>query len=114
MKSSKIKIINLIDKNLLDKYQIESVIVPHISTAVIECYFKYENVIVLVHDDMPNLSPMYLKKFDNYAYDSENLKNLLIKKDKYNKVKKIAFSDFFYTTKENNNWKKFLKDDPTK
>ena len=101
----------MIKKNNINKYYIETVIVPHISTASIEFYFKFKQLLIILVGDLPNLSPMYLKKFTNFVFDSKQLKKFILNSKQSNNIKKIAFSDFFYTNKDNKSWKKFLKYD---
>ncbi len=98
-------------KEELESFNIEKVIVPHMSTSAIEYLLTNKNIIVFLNDNMPIMSPLFMSKIKvKYAFDLKSLKKSLSKKQ-HNLYYKLDELKPFRTNKELIYWKRLLLDD---
>lgn len=98
-------------KNDLKHFNVSKVIIPHMSTSVIEFIFNKKDIIVFLNDNMPNMSPLFMTSSKvKYVYDLASLKKNLSKKQ-HNLDYKIEQLKPFRVNKELIYWKKLLSND---
>ena len=98
-------------KEDLKNFNVGKVIVPHMSTSVIEYLLSNKNIIVFLNNNMPIMSPLFMSKTKiKYAFDLKSLKKNLSKK-KHNLVYKLEELKPFRINKELIYWKKLLSND---
>ena len=64
-------------KNDLKNFNVSKVIIPHMSTSVIEYLFNKKDIIVFLNDNMPNMSPLFMNITKvKYVFDLKSLKKI--------------------------------------
>ena len=100
----------LISKKDLNKFNIDRVFIPHMSTSVIEYLLNNKDVIIFLNDNMPNMSPIFMSKSKfNYVFDLKSLNENLSKKKHILNYKLDQFKPL--TNKKLIYWKKLLSND---
>ena len=98
-------------KDDLKNFNISKVIIPHMSTSVIEYLFNKKDIIIFLNDNMPNMSPLFMNSRKvNYVFDLKSLKKKLSKKQ-HNLDYKLDQLKPFRVNKELLYWKKLLSND---
>lgn len=98
-------------KNDLKNFNVSKVIIPHMSTSVIEYLFNKKDIIVFLNDNMPNMSPLFMNITKvKYVFDLKSLKKNLSKKQ-HNLDYKHEQLKPFRVNKELIYWKKLLSND---
>ncbi len=98
-------------KDQIIKYNISKVIVPHMSTSVVEYLIYKKDVIVFLSDNMPNMSPLFMNGNKiQYVFDTKSLiKSLnqrhIASNHKIELLKPFGISDSYIF------WKKLFRDD---
>ena len=102
---------SLKSKEDLKNFNVGEVIVPHMSTSVIEYLLSNKNIIVFLNNNMPIMSPLFMSKTKiKYAFDLKSLKKSLSKK-KHNLSYKLVKLKPFRINKELIYWKTLLSND---
>ncbi|MDC0394047.1 hypothetical protein OAM22_04535, partial [Candidatus Pelagibacter sp.] len=98
-------------KNELKLQNISKVIIPHISTSIIEYILNYKDVLVILNDSMPNMSTLFMSSYNaKYIYDINDL-NIKISEKKHNLPYKGSEFMPFGANKKLIFWKKLLSND---
>lgn len=98
-------------KDELKKYNVSRVIIPHMSTSVIEYLLNNKDVIIFLNDNMPNMSPLFMSNYKgNYVFDLKSFNNNLSQKKHILDYKLDALKPFGIN-KELVNWKKLFSYD---
>ena len=95
----------------MKNFNVSKVIIPHMSTSVIEFIFNKKDIIVFLNDNMPNMSPLFMTSSKvKYVFDLTSLKKNLSRKQ-HNLDYKIEQLKPFRVNKELIYWKKLLSND---
>ena len=93
-------------KEDLKNFNVNKVIIPHMSTSVIEYLLNYKDVIVVLNDNMPNMSPLFMSDIKvKYVFDTKSFKKYLSKKQ-HNLDYKLEQIKPFRANKKLIYWKK--------